>query len=342
MAGMLKELLVGILHGSGLHRLFHPLYGGHTTILMLHRVTPGEQRGLPTDALALTPEFLERFLCEKQAAGWRFISLDYLVENFSECVDRRRNMVVTLDDGYRDNLEYARPIFTRLGVPYTIYITNSFPDGTADLWWYTISNLLAAYGSITLNHRGAGLLLSLKRPKQSLNDFKALYERLGRDEQMEVMADLTMKYPLPDNGGRLWLNWDEIRELAGDRLCSIGCHTVNHLSLGTLSQEDARDELLRSKLEIEAQIARPVRHLAYPYGKRGDASVREAHLAVELGFTSAVTTRIGNLFEPHADHLLMLPRIPLYQGGKNGQLSEIFLSGMYTAFANRFKRVVTD
>jgi peptidoglycan/xylan/chitin deacetylase (PgdA/CDA1 family) len=98
----------------------------------------------------------------------------------------------------------------------------------------------------------------------------------------------------------------------------------------------------RSRVEIERHIGRPVRHLAYPYGKKGAASDREAELARELGFSSAVTTRIGNLCGEHREHLLMLPRIPLYEGGKNGRLSDLFLSGMYTACTNGFKRVVTN
>lgn len=339
---MLKETLIDITHGSRIHRIFSPLYGGHTSILMLHRVAPDEKRGLPTDALAVTPEYLERFVREKQAVGWRFVSMDHLVDRFDECVARKRNMVLTLDDGYRDNLEHARPIFDKLGVPYTIYITNSFPNGTVDLWWYSITGLLEAHRRVEIDHNGKQLTLTLERPKEALNAFKFFYETLGRKEQREFMAKLMNLYPLPAENERFRLTWDEIRELAGDDLCTIGCHTFNHLSLGTLGRKDARDEMYRSKAEIEKQIGRPVRHLAYPFGKKADASEREAELAHEIGFKSAVSTRVGNLFAAHRDHLLMLPRIPLYEGGKNGKLSEIFLSGMYTAFTNGFRRVVAD
>lgn len=336
----MKSLLISLCHSSGVHRLFSGWYGGHTSILMLHRVTSEAKRGLPTDALSVSPEFLEHFIREKQDDGWRFISMDHLVDNFDDCVERKRNMVITLDDGYRDNLEYARPIFDKLGVPYTIYLTNSFPNGTADLWWYTLVDLLENYRQLEISHNGVSLALSIDSPKQALNDFKAFYETLGTDEQRECMAHLTMQYPLPADNRRVSLTWDEIKELTSDQLCTIGCHTFSHFSLGTLNSEDARNEMSRSKAEIEEQIGRPVRHLAYPFGKKLDASDRERELAREIGFTSAVTTRVGNLFADHHDHLLMLPRIPLYEGGKNGQLNEIFMSGMYTAITNGFRRVV--
>ena len=338
----MKNELISACHKTGLHRLFAHRYGGHTSILMLHRVTPEEKRGLPTDALSVSPEFLERFILEKQAGGWRFVSLDHLADNFDDCVARRRNMVLTLDDGYRDNLEYARPIFDKLGIPYTIYVTNSFPDGRADLWWYMLADVLEQYRQLEISHNGVHLELSIERPKEALNSFKAFYEGFDMDNQREFMARFKEQYPLTSENRRVWLTWDEVRKLAADALCTIGCHTLSHLSLGNLSREDARNEMLRSKAEIEKQIGRPVRHLAYPYGKKPDASTRETELAREIGFASAVTTRIGNLFDEHRDHLLMLPRIPLYEGGKNGRLSEIFLSGMYSAFTNGLRRVVTD
>ena len=338
----MKNTLINVCHKAGIHRLLTPLYGGHTSILLLHRVTPEPQRGLPTDALAVSPEFLERFIREKQATGWRFVSMDHIVDHFDECVARKLNMAVTLDDGYRDNLEHAKPVFDKLGIPYTIYVANSFPDGTADLWWYTLVDLLERHRCLDINHCGVRLILSIDKPKQALNAFKAFYEALGIVEQRDFMARLTARYPLSADNRIVWLAWDEIRELASDNLCTIGCHTFNHLSLGSLGREEALDEMRRSKDEIELRIGRPVRHLAYPYGKKPDASDREASLAAETGFRSAVTTRIGNLFAAHRDHLLMLPRIPLYEVGKNGRLSEIFLSGMYTAVTHGLKRVVTD
>lgn len=338
----MKNKLITFCHWSRLHKLFRPGYGGHTSILMLHRVLPHRTRGLPTDALVLTPEFLERFIRSRQVEGWRFISLDYLLAHFEECIGRRRNMVMTLDDGYRDNLEYAAPVFRQLNVPYTIYIANSFPNGTADLWWYTIIKLLELHRTIDAPCGNDRITLSFDRPKEALNTFKACYERLDRSGQQECMAELGARYPLPPDTARLWLTWDEIRELADDELCTIGCHTVNHLSLATLGREEARNEMFCSKRELEERIGRPVRHLAYPYGKKGDASVREVELASACGFSSAVTTRIGNVQPGHRGHLLQLPRIPLYEGGKNGMLTEIFLSGMYTAATNGFKRVVTD
>lgn len=338
---MLKRLLVDMAHGCRLHRMFTHLYGGHTSVLLLHRVHPGPKRGMPADNLQVTPEFLDRFIGEKKRSGWRFISPDFLVEHFDDCVARKKNMVVTLDDGYRDNFTHGWPIFRAHQVPFTVYVANAFPNATADLWWYAVEELLEAHGRIEVECQDLQLTLDRRDPSAAFSAFEKFYQPLERGEQQAVMTRLLSRYALKPGEERLWMNWDEIRELAAHELCTIGCHTLTHRSLASLPRPEAYDEMARSRAELEREIGRPVRHFAYPFGRARDAAQREEAIAAELGFLSAVTTRIGNLQAGHRDHLLMLPRIPLYEGGKNGKLSEIFLSGMYSAFTNRFRKVVT-
>ncbi|QXE90603.1 polysaccharide deacetylase family protein [Geomonas subterranea] len=338
---MTANLLVDMVHGSGLHRLFAPFYGGHTSVLLLHRVLPGPQRGLPSDNLKVTPEFLDAFVSGRQKEGWRFISLDHLVQDFDDCVAHGRNMVLTLDDGYRDNFDHAWPIFSSHGVPFTVYVANSFPAGTADFWWYTLEEMLLVHRRIELEYREQRTTLDLVDPRSAFIAFKAVYQPLPAQDQAELMAGLRERYPLPVAQERLAMTWDEVRALAADELCSIGCHTLSHRSLAPLPRDEAFRELVDSRVELERETGCPVRHLAYPYGKAVDAGRREEELARDAGFQSAVTTRIGNLHAGHREHPLMLPRIPLYEGGKNGKLSEIFLSGMYSAVTNGFRKVVT-
>ena len=60
----------------------------------------------------------------------------------------------------------------------------------------------------------------------------------------------------------LALSWDQIIELAKHPLCTIGGHTVNHLSLKNQSEEDALNEISINKQEIEDHIKQPITHFA--------------------------------------------------------------------------------
>jgi len=58
-----------------------------------------------------------------------------------------------------------------------------------------------------------------------------------------------------------------------NELVSIGSHGVTHTDFSILSEDEARSELRKSKLELEAIIGRPVRLFAFPYGEFGEALV---------------------------------------------------------------------
>jgi peptidoglycan/xylan/chitin deacetylase (PgdA/CDA1 family) len=99
------------------------------------------------------------------------------------------------------------------------------------------------------------------------------------------------------------MNWDELREHA-DRGVRIGSHAVSHAHLPRLSDEELRRELEDSKTEIEAELGRPCRELAYPYGEH-DERVRAASRSAGYERAYALRGRKGDAYA--------LPRVDLYR-----------------------------
>jgi peptidoglycan/xylan/chitin deacetylase (PgdA/CDA1 family) len=137
----------------------------------------------------------------------------------------------------------------------------------------------------------------------------------------------------------LCMTWDEIRELARDPLVTIGAHTVNHVMLKKVSDDEARSELKMGASVIEAALGTRPRHLAYPVGDPTSAGPREFRLAEEVGFETATTTRPGVLFPEHRECLTALPRITLNGEFQRLRYVDVLLSGAATALHNRFRRV---
>ncbi len=79
------------------------------------------------------------------------------------------------------------------------------------------------------------------------------------------------------------LDWDGLRELA-DRGVEVGSHTVSHPWLTSLADAELGRELRESRARCEAELGRPCRFLAYPYGDH-DARVRAA--AKTAGYDAA-------------------------------------------------------
>jgi len=71
---------------------------------------------------------------------------------------------------------------------------------------------------------------------------------------------------------------------------SIGAHTVSHVSLTTVDEGRAREEIVASRKMLEDEFGVPVKHFCYPYG---DWNARIAALVSEAGYTTASTTLFG-------------------------------------------------
>jgi peptidoglycan/xylan/chitin deacetylase (PgdA/CDA1 family)/GT2 family glycosyltransferase len=89
--------------------------------------------------------------------------------------------------------------------------------------------------------------------------------------------------------GRPVMSWEQIRELVSGGL-SIGAHTVTHPRLTELDLAEAERELTVSREVLEREVAAPVLHFAYPYGR---TSPHVEELVERVGFRSAVGIKPG-------------------------------------------------
>jgi peptidoglycan/xylan/chitin deacetylase (PgdA/CDA1 family) len=85
--------------------------------------------------------------------------------------------------------------------------------------------------------------------------------------------------------GEAVIDVDRLRSVDAS-LVSVGSHSVTHPDLSLLSQQEAREELNRSKIELEAIVGRPVRLFAFPYGIRNEALTE---LCREVGYQRVFT-----------------------------------------------------
>jgi peptidoglycan/xylan/chitin deacetylase (PgdA/CDA1 family) len=90
------------------------------------------------------------------------------------------------------------------------------------------------------------------------------------------------------------MSWTELAELA-EAGWEIGSHTRTHARLPQLTRDELDDELQGSRTDIEEQLGRPCRSLAYPFGAH-DARVVEA--ARRAGYETAAATLPGRLRPP--------------------------------------------
>jgi peptidoglycan/xylan/chitin deacetylase (PgdA/CDA1 family) len=330
---------------TGAHRLAGPFLGGLGVILTLHCVRPDEARPFaPNGILKITPAFLDAVLARVRAQGFDIVDLDEALRRLSGEGEPRRFVVVTLDDGYRDNLQHAWPIFRRHQAPFTIYVPTDYPAGQGELWWLAVEEILAAESLVSFPIDGVERPFDTADLQGKSDAWAVIYEQLRRmdeDAQRAAIRALADRhgFDLAAQCRREIMTWEEVADIAADPLCTIGAHTLTHRALAKLDEARARDEMARSADILAGRLGVRPRHVSYPYGSPDAAGEREFRLAAELGFASGVTTRPGVLYAEHASHRTALPRISLNGAFQSLRYVDVLLSGLPTYLWNRCERL---
>ena len=188
-------------------------------VLNYHQVEPKD--GNP---LTLWPEQFEAQMEYLAAEGYTTITIDEMMDALENGTSLpEKSVIITFDDGYADNYEYAYPILKKYGFKATIFLiydfTNTYPNY---LTWDQVAEMKASglihFESHTMTHANLAELTSVDELRHEIADsHDLLSEKLGYD--MHYIA-----YP----GGRVNEEIERITSAAGYR----GGFTV-HYGLST-------------------------------------------------------------------------------------------------------------
>lgn len=300
----LRDAYARVLFHTGLHALVDRVMPRRWTILAGHCV--GEPPG-PGDVLArdmkIRPEKLERIL--------RWLAARYDLVTVREGARRiageggRSLVSLSMDDGYRDNVEALLPLCERVGVPATIYLESRPLDERRVNWTHRFFWILARTGpeqlvlrftelsthepsNVELNQlvaHGQATAYHVKRvlkyevPREARDAaLDALFAELGGDER--ALCD------------ELYMDWDGARRLR-DAGHELGGHTVGHEILSRLAPEAAEAEVRGCEDALRRELGAEGVTFAYPFGRRWDYDDAAREAVRRSGFTHATTTHAG-------------------------------------------------
>jgi peptidoglycan/xylan/chitin deacetylase (PgdA/CDA1 family) len=208
-------------------------------------------------------------------------------------------VMITFDDGYRSCHDVALPILKQLGVPATFFISTSFITERRLYWWERVSLLLDGArrdrGTIryprTLEIERAdpglrGRLNAIIKTEVSL-DLERFLGEIAAALDVEWSPEIEARH-----ADEMIMTWDQVRVLAKAGM-DIESHTRRHRVLQTLPPEELEDELMGSRLDLEAQINRPVRVIAYPVGKRVADSAHIRRALSAAGYRVGMSNKTG-------------------------------------------------
>lgn len=102
------------------------------------------------------------------------------------------------------------------------------------------------------------------------------------------------------------ITWSMLEECVATGLVTVGSHTHTHANLTTASEQEAEDEMRRSKDLIEDRLGVACRHFAYPWAVAGPAADRAARRLFDSAAWDAWRTNRAGRIDPHR-----LGRVPV-------------------------------
>ena len=140
---------LGALYFTGAHHLLRPIFSGVGTIFMLHHVRPRRDAEFqPNRHLEVAPDFLRAMLSHLRSRGIDIVTIDEMHQRLIERNFSRRFACFTLDDGYRDNRDFALPVMREFDAPLNVYVVSDFAQSAGKLWWIALEMVIARASAI--------------------------------------------------------------------------------------------------------------------------------------------------------------------------------------------------
>jgi len=282
------------------------------TVVTFHRVLPlSELERYEADPIyTVTPRLFEEIV--------KFLKKYYCIVHLDDVIASRRHikrlprraLLITFDDGWYDNYEYALPILKKHGVSATLFAASDAIREARTTWWQEVVGWALRTG------RGDDAILRRLEELGQRNDcldptLRLLvdYGELDPSTRDNKLARLTQEMETLSNR-RQMLDIVTLQALARQGF-AIGLHGAAHLPLTFLS-EPGRD-LYRALSSIKAYLdVDRIASLSFPHGRYDERVITAARqLGLDLLFSSDAVINVCPGGYIPTD---ILGRIPIYQG----------------------------
>lgn len=224
---------------------------------------------------------------------YRVVPLIDVVDALIRKKSLNKSVVLTFDDGYRNNQHSVAPILRRLDLPFIIFVATAYVGSNSwmplnELYWRWSNGELTTAEMDRLRKQFRG------RPRA---EWDALVEG-PRTRPLAASQAAEESFAM--------LNWDEIQAMAGARI-EFGSHTHTHCNMAAESPCEQQVELEASKNLLESRLHRPIRAFAYPYGHTEHMSESSLRSVIAAGYDCAISAEYG-LVTSRSDRF-RLPRL---------------------------------
>lgn len=277
--------------------------GPHLIVLNYHRATGGDLR--------------RQFLYLRR--HYRLMHLEAALEELytprkgkNYALDRRIPLVLTFDDGYRDNYTHAFALAKELQIPLCIYLVPGYIENGGYFWWLEREHLVQSAKTREVTLDGRTYHLDHPNERQALSAYIDTQVRYAPSvaTRESFLTSLREQLQVPttvneEDVPATSVTWEQVHEMEQSGWVSFGAHTMNHPVLSSISDPaEVKYEVTECRKVLEQHLGHPVQSLAYPIGQRQHISKDVVEAVRQAGYSWAVTTNYG-FNRPQTDPYLL-------------------------------------
>lgn len=296
-----KERIIARLGArTGLTRLVEALPGRPSLLVLnYHRIGDAGKTPFDSDTFSCTAAEFD-WQVGSLKARFPILSLDKALDIIhGRTAPSRTAVLLTFDDGYRDNFEEAFPVLRARGVSATFFLTTAFVGTGVVPWWDSLAFILKAStrSRITLSYpEPAEFDLAPARRARTIAEIIKRFKSPAVTDAERFIGELEAACGArrPAGGGqRCFLDWDEARRMREGGMC-FGSHSHTHPILSKLPYAGQLEELRTSRRMLESELGRPIDVLAYPDGQPETfndetfKALKEARYATAFSYFSGI------------------------------------------------------
>lgn len=298
-------------------------------ILAYHRVA---DVAFDPQLLCVSPKnFAEQldYIC----SAFKPVSLVSLSDQINKNTIQHKSLVITFDDGYRDNFVTAKEILEQYRVPATIFVTTSKFGNSCGFWWDELEQIILLRKNfptkirLCIDGKDYAWIFDSNSiefanfkdwnvsykiyPHERFKFYKQLHlmlKPLPTDQIMKVIKDLKDQVPVGecfyDKDFKI-ISQTELHDFKSN-LIDVGSHTVTHPMLSRQSDAVQEYEICQSRKILGDIMKKEIETFSYPFGGLDDIDNVSTRFAEHAGYKCAVANFADNVYS-NAD-IYKLPR----------------------------------
>lgn len=248
-------------------------------ILLYHGVTNVKSRGIEN----YSQKHISR---ESFVEQMKFIKKKCNVLSIDDIIAIKNNgnifppysVIVSFDDGFKNNYSIAAPILDDLHIPTVFYVTSGIVNTDIMFWVDIIEDCINNTEKKNIKlmlDAGVRFDLSSRALKiKAVETIKNYCKKVSYHQKDQVIEELiyvtTVQPSVYRSDNYLKFSWNDLKEIAGNKLFTIGGHSLYHSILSKLPSEKMKADIHLSLKLLEYHLGKKIVHYSYPEGQEED------------------------------------------------------------------------